>query len=82
MTPELHSFVVSCVVHNIAGLELCSCLTFTLPDPVLHGTMDCYSGNHLVTNCPFFYNIALQHSFDFDSTNHLNHLTTASLTTA
>jgi hypothetical protein len=36
-----------------AGLELCSCLTFTLPDPVLHGTMDCYSGKHLVTNCPF-----------------------------
>jgi hypothetical protein len=31
------------------------CLTFTLPDPVWHGTMDCYSRNHLVTNCPFFY---------------------------
>jgi hypothetical protein len=30
--------------------------TFTLRDPVLHGTMDCYSGNHLVTNCPSFYN--------------------------
>jgi hypothetical protein len=51
------------VIHNCkrltvgwAGLELCSCLTFTLPDPVLHGTIDCYIGNHLVTNRPFFYN--------------------------
>jgi hypothetical protein len=26
-----------------AGLEVCSCPTFTLPGPVLHGTMDCYS---------------------------------------
>jgi hypothetical protein len=29
--------------------------TGTLLDPVFHGTMDCYSPNHLVTKCPFFH---------------------------
>jgi hypothetical protein len=29
--------------------------TLTLPDPVLHGTMD--SKNHLVTNCSLIYKL-------------------------
>jgi hypothetical protein len=28
---------------------------FTLPDPVLHGTMDYHRENHLVVDCPFFH---------------------------
>jgi hypothetical protein len=43
-----------------AGLELCLCHTFTLPDPVLHGTMDCYSGKHLVTKCPFLLQLSMR----------------------
>jgi hypothetical protein len=35
---------------NISPLH--SCLTFSFPDPLLHGTIDCYSGHHLVMNCP------------------------------
>lgn len=32
--------------HGLAS-SFVSCLTFALPDPVLHGTMDCYSQNEL-----------------------------------
>jgi hypothetical protein len=31
--------------------------TFTLPNPVLHGTMDYHSANHLVLKLPLFHKL-------------------------
>jgi hypothetical protein len=50
-----HAVAVLAIIPNTNALATDNWQWSPLPDPVLHGTMDCYSGNHLVANCQFFY---------------------------